>query len=91
MTKRVAIIDYGHGNANLIKNALAELDASSVYSSNAAKDKQCRLPDPARRRSPSFCNDVPGGQEAGRVTYRSSDDPQEACFRDLLGHAVDDR
>ena len=36
-------------------------------------------------------NDVPGGQEAGRVTYRSSDDPQEACFRDLLGHAVDDR
>lgn len=37
MTKRVAIIDYGHGNANLIKNGLAFLDASSVYSSNAAK------------------------------------------------------
>jgi len=28
MTKRVAIIDYGHGNANLIKNALAELNHS---------------------------------------------------------------
>ena len=37
MTKQVAIIDYRHGNANLIKNALAELDAFSVYSSNAAK------------------------------------------------------
>ena len=37
MTKRVAIINYGHGNTNLNKNALAELDASSVYSSNAVK------------------------------------------------------
>ena len=37
MTKRVAIIDYGHGNANLIKNALAELDASSVYLSHSVK------------------------------------------------------
>jgi glutamine amidotransferase len=37
MTKQVAIIDYGHGNANSIKNALAELDVYSVYTSNAAE------------------------------------------------------
>ena len=37
MTKRMTIIDYGHGNPNLIKNELAELDASSVYSFNVAK------------------------------------------------------
>lgn len=34
ITKRVVIIDYGNGNANSIKNALAELGVSSVYSSN---------------------------------------------------------
>ena len=37
MTTRVVIIDYGNGNANSIKNALAELSTSSVYSSNAAE------------------------------------------------------
>ena len=37
MTKRVVIIDYGHGNANSIKNALNELGVSSVYSCNAAQ------------------------------------------------------
>lgn len=33
--KNVTIIDYGNGNANSIKIALAELGASSVYSSKA--------------------------------------------------------
>lgn len=33
--KKVMIIDYGNGNANSIKNALTDLGAASVYSSNA--------------------------------------------------------
>jgi glutamine amidotransferase len=33
--KKVTIIDYGNGNANSIKIALAELGAASVYSSKA--------------------------------------------------------
>ena len=33
--KKVMIIDYGNGNANSIKNALADLGAASVYSSKA--------------------------------------------------------
>ena len=33
--KKVLIIDYGNGNANSIKNALTDLGATSVYSSNA--------------------------------------------------------
>ena len=33
--KKVIIIDYGNGNANSIKNALTDLGAASVYSSNA--------------------------------------------------------
>ena len=36
MSKGVVIIDYGHGNANSIKNALAALGVESVYSSQPA-------------------------------------------------------
>jgi glutamine amidotransferase len=36
MRKGVVIIDYGHGNANSIKNALATLGVQSVYSSQQA-------------------------------------------------------
>ena len=36
MTRHVTIIDYGHGNANSIKNALSELGVSSRYSSEPA-------------------------------------------------------
>jgi imidazole glycerol-phosphate synthase subunit HisH len=32
MTKKVTILDYGHGNANSIRNALSEIGAQSVYS-----------------------------------------------------------
>jgi glutamine amidotransferase len=36
MNKGVVIIDYGHGNANSIKNALATLGVQSLYSSQRA-------------------------------------------------------
>lgn len=37
MKKGVVIIDYGHGNANSIKNALAEIGVASSYSSQPAE------------------------------------------------------
>lgn len=36
MSLRVTIIDYGHGNANSIKNALSEVGTTSIYSSRPA-------------------------------------------------------
>ena len=32
MAKKVLILDYGHGNANSIKNALSKMDVEGIYS-----------------------------------------------------------